>query len=110
VQFCAVVRVPSWGVNNPFPFTALRSIEMPLVLGASAAIFLFSKRSAAMRTPTYSIVAVCAAQIVTVEVMLWLGEPSLILLVMALNAFLAAQFLIFGYDYLFARRTDRVAE
>lgn len=103
VQFCIVIRVPDWGFNSPFPFTILRSFQMPVILGVCAALSLVPTRSATGRTPLYSIVAACAVQIIAIIAMLWLSEPKLVMLVLLLNAFIAAEFLLYGYGYLHAQ-------
>jgi hypothetical protein len=101
IQLCMVIRVPDWGFNSPFPFTILRSFQMPLILVVCAALSVIPTRSASERTPLYLIIGACAVQIVAIIVMLWLGEPKLVMLVLLLNAFIAAEFLLYGYVSLY---------
>jgi len=93
---------PFWGLNSPFPFTVLRTVDLPLVIGIGAVLAAMASRSAAQRRMLYSITAASVVEIVVVEIMVRLGEPALLLLVLLLNAFVKFQFLRYGWDHILA--------
>ena len=96
LQLSLVYRVPFWGLRSPFPYSILRSLEIPILLGVSGAVSAFISKSVAERRLFYSITAASVAEIVTIKAMLWLGQPLLVLLVFILNDFVAIQFLRYG--------------
>jgi hypothetical protein len=103
LQISLVYRVPFWGLRSPFPYSILRSIEIPILLGVSGAVSAFSAKSLAEQRLFYSIMAASVAEIVTIKAMLWLGESLLVLLVFILNDVVAIQFLRYG-ELMFASR------
>lgn len=96
LQFALVYRIPYWGLRSPFPFTILRSVEMPIVLGLCGVVSVFSAKSAAERRLLYSFTGASVAEIVTIKAMLWLSQPLLMLLVFFLNGFMTVQLLRYG--------------
>ncbi len=96
LQFALAYRVQYWGLRSPFPFTILRSVAMPILLGLCGAVSAFSAKCAAERRLFYSVIAASLAEIVTIKAMLWLSQPLLVLLVFFLNAFMTVQFLRYG--------------
>ncbi len=103
LQISLVYRVPFWGLTSPFPYSILRSIEMPILLGVSGAVSAFSAQSLAERRLFYPIIAASVAEIVTIKAMLWLSQPLLVLLVFILNDVMAIQLLRYGL-LMFAQR------
>ena len=102
-QFWLAYGQPAWGLDSPFPFTILRSLQMPILLGLSAAALAWASKSPSERMLLYSVVAASLAEIVTIEAMLWLHQPLLVPAVFMLNAFMAVQFLRFGVSSLSAK-------
>jgi len=96
LQFALVYRVPYWGLRSEFPYSVLRSVEMPLVLAIGFAVMVFSAKSVTERRLFYSVIGASLAQIVTIKAMLWLGQPLLLLVVFFLNAFMTVQILRYG--------------
>jgi hypothetical protein len=96
LQFGLVYRVPYWGLRSQFPFSVLRSVEMPLVLAVGFATMVFSTKSVTERRLFYSVIGASLAEIVTIKVMLWLSQPLLLLVVFFLNAFMTVQILRYG--------------
>ena len=96
LQFALVYRVPYWGLRSEFPFSVLRSVEMPIVLAVGFAVMAFSAKSVTERRLFYSIIGASLAQTVTIKMMLWLDQPLLLLLVFLLNAFMTVQILRYG--------------
>ncbi len=99
-QLLAVIHVPRWGLDSPFPFTVLHSIETPLLLAAIAVFSLLSVKDLSERLPLYSIVVAATLQVGSIEAMEWLNAPTLVIIVFLLNAFMVVQFLLFGYTLL----------
>src|SRR5260370_42082811 len=95
LQFWLVYQVPFWGLRSPFPYSILRSVEIPILLGVSGAVSAFSTKSLAERRLFYSVIAASVADIVTIKAMLWLSQPLLVLLIVILHDFVAIHFL--GY-------------
>jgi hypothetical protein len=93
VQFALAYQVPSWGLRSPFPFTILRSVEIPILLGFCGVVSAFSAKSLAERRLFYSVIAASLAEFVTIKAMLWLSQPLLVLMVFFLNAFMTVQLL-----------------
>ena len=102
VEVWLLSEQPFWGLNSPFPFTVLRTVKLPLVIGIGAVLAAMASRSAAERRMLYSITAASVVEIAVVEVMVWLGRPALLILVLLLNAFVTFQFLRYGRDHLLA--------
>ena len=75
LQFCAVYQAPRWGSNSPFPFTILRSIEMPVLIGVSAGVAAFLAGSATERKLLYSITVASLLQIGTIRAMVSASQP-----------------------------------
>ena len=96
LQFWLVYRVPYWGLRSEFPFSVLRSVEMPLVLAVGFAAMVFSAKSETERRLFYSVIGASLAEIVTIKAMLWLDQPLLLLVVLFLNAFMTVQILRYG--------------
>ncbi len=96
LQFWLVYQVPFWGLRSPFPYSILRSVEIPILLGVSGTVSAFMSKSVAERRLFFSITAAGVAEIVTIKAMLWLSQPLLVLLVFILNDFVAIQFLRYG--------------
>lgn len=93
LQFALACRVPYWGLRSPFPYTVLRSIQMPVVLGLGSAIAALGTKSVAERRLFYSVIAASVMEIVIIKAMLWLDQPLLVLLVFSLNGFMTVQLL-----------------
>lgn len=98
LQFWLVYRAPSWGWNNPFPFTILRSVEMPILIAISASVAAFLTESMTQRQILYWIIAGSAVEIVAVEAMVSLSQPVLVLPVLLLNALIAIQFIRYAVE------------
>ena len=96
LQFALVYRVPYWGLRSEFPFSVLRSVEMPIVLAVGFAVMVFSAKSVTERRLFYSVIGASLAEIVTIKAMLWLDQPLLLLVVLFLNAFMTVQILRYG--------------
>jgi hypothetical protein len=96
LQFGLVYRVPHWGLRSEFPFSVLRSVEMPLVLAVGFVAMVFSAKSETERRLFYSVIGASLAEIVTIKAMLWLDQPLLLLVVLFLNAFMTVQILRYG--------------
>jgi len=96
LQFSLIYRVPSWGLMSPFPYSILRSIEIPILLGVTGAVSAYSAKSLPERKLFYSVAGASVAEIVTIKAMLWLSQPLLVLMVFILNDFIAIQFLRYG--------------
>lgn len=93
LQFLFAYRAPSLGLKSPFPYTILRSVKMPILLGLCGVVSAFSAKSVPERRLFYTVIAASLAEIVTIKAMLWLGQPFLVLLVFFLNALITVQFL-----------------
>jgi hypothetical protein len=96
LQFWLVYRVPYWGLRSEFPYSVLRSVQMPILLTVGFAVMVFSAKSATERRLFYSVIGASLAQIVTIKAMLWLDQPLLLLLVFFLNAFMTVHILRYG--------------
>lgn len=96
LQFALAYRIPYWGLRSPFPYTVLRSTQMPILLCLCGAVSAFSAKSVPERRLFYWIIAASLAEIVTIKAMLWLNQPLLVVLVFFLNAFITVQFLRYG--------------
>ena len=57
VQFWLAYGQPAWGLDSPFAFTILRSLQMPVLLGLSAAALAWASKSPSERMLLYSVVA-----------------------------------------------------
>jgi hypothetical protein len=93
-------REPSWGFYSPFPFTVLRSLGLPLVLGIGAAPLAIASKSAVERRLHCSIVVAAVVEIVTIKIMGWLDQPAFLIAVLLLNGFMLFQILRYGSDHL----------
>ncbi|MGA8645051.1 hypothetical protein [Candidatus Binatus sp.] len=107
LQLWLVYPVPFWGLRSPFPYSILRSIEFPILLGVSGVVSALSAKSLAERRLFYSIVAASVAEIVTVKIMVWFSQPLLVLLVFIWNDFIAIQFLRYGELIFASRRVEK---
>ncbi len=107
LQFWLIYQEPFWGLRSPFPYSILRSIEIPILLGVSGAVSAFSTKSLTERRLFYSLPASSVAEIVTIKAMLWLGQPLLVLLVLILNDVMAIQFLRYGELMLASRQQKK---
>ena len=96
LQFAVAYQVPSLGLWSPFPYSVLRNVEMPIMLGVCGAVGAFSAKSLVERMLFYSVTAASLAEIVVIKAMLWLGQPWLMFAVFFLNAFMTVQFLRYG--------------
>jgi hypothetical protein len=99
-QFYLINQVPRWGLRSPFPFTVLRSIALPILTGTIGALGLSFTRERTRRRTLYLIIFASAAELIAIEAMVRRRSPRPEMLVLFLNAFIAAQFLGYGYDYL----------
>jgi hypothetical protein len=106
LTFCLLFRQPFWGLNGPFPFTVLRSVRLPLVMGIGSALVAVTSKSAIERKRLYFISIAAIAQIIVVKGMLWLDQPLLIILVLMLANFMAYQMLQYGCDYLLGPHSE----
>jgi hypothetical protein len=102
LQIWLVAREPSWGLYSPFPFTILRSVKMPVVIGGAAALTLLGTKASTERRLLLSIIAASIVEIVAIEAIVSVGAVLAAILVLALNAFIMLQFLRYGCD-LFAQ-------
>ena len=96
LQFALAYQQPSLGLWSPFPFSVLRSIEMPILLCVAGAVSAFSAKSLVERKLFYSVIAASLAEIAIIKAMVWLGQPLLMLAIFSLNAFMTIQFLRYG--------------
>jgi len=96
LQFAVAYQEPSLGLWSPFPYSVLRSIEMPILLGVCGVVSAFSAKSSVERRLFYSVIAASLAEIVTIKAMLWLGQPLLMLAIFFFNAFMTVQLLRYG--------------
>ena len=107
LQVWLVYQVPFWGLRSPFPYSILRSIEIPIVLGFSGALSAVSAKSTAERKLFYSVIAASVAETVTIKAMLWFSQPLLVFLVFIWNDFIAIQFLRYGVLVFAAKRVEK---
>lgn len=96
LQFALVYQVPYWGLRSPFPFSVLRSVEMPLVVGVCCAVAVFSTKSVAERRLLYPVIAASVGEIVATKGMVWFNQSLLLLVVFLLNGFMTVQLLRYG--------------
>jgi hypothetical protein len=96
LQFALAYQQPSLGLWSPFPFSVLRSIEMPILLCVAGAVSAFSAKSLVERKLFYSVIAASLAEIAIIKAMVWLDQPLLMLAIFSLNAFMTVQFLRYG--------------
>ena len=93
LQFLIAFHQPSWGLHSPFPYSVIRSPQMPLLMGLSAAAAIFMTENSRERWILGWIVAAAVFEILIIEAMLDWQQPILIVPVLAANAFMAVQFI-----------------
>ena len=98
VQLVIALRTPSLGLYSPFPFSTLRSFTMPIVVGATAAASFLMTTDHHQKRILGSILIAALCEILIVELMLKSEEPLFMIVVFALNSFMAVQFISYSAD------------
>jgi hypothetical protein len=82
-----------WGPETRFPMNVLLIPMNAAVPGVLAILCLPGSKSGTQRNILYSIIVASAVQVITIKIMLWLREPSLVVLVLLSADFIAFQYL-----------------
>jgi hypothetical protein len=87
-QVWLISRVSDWGLNGPYPFTILRSFQLPVLMALIGIYGIFAFKPPDQRRPMYWFAAIGGLEVAIVASMRWYNPPSLVLVILGLNAVL----------------------